>query len=226
VAERNGARQPTAIEFAIAVVSSRSLPEKKLRERLAPRYDVAEVDAAMARMRELRLVDDAAWAERFARDRFERVGKGRHRIRNELLARGIDAATAEASLAAVLGGDVGGDVEREKAAAMLETMRSKLGRGAASRKGARNSPGADGAEDSHGTDGAEDTPGADGAQNSHGARGSDDSPPEAAPSTPAGRSAARHSARRASESLKNRLFRRMLARGYPASLVRDLLDVS
>jgi SOS response regulatory protein OraA/RecX len=144
-------------------------------------------------------VDDAAWAERFARDRFERVGKGRHRIRNELLARGIDAATAEASLAAVLGGDVGGDVEREKAAAMLETMRSKLGRGAASRKGARNS---------------------------HGARGSDDSPPEAAPSTPAGRSAARHSARRASESLKNRLFRRMLARGYPASLVRDLLDVS
>ena len=226
MAERNGARQPTAIEFAIAVVSSRSLPEKKLRERLAPRYDVAEVDAAMARMRELRLVDDAAWAERFARDRFERVGKGRHRIRNELLARGIDAATAEASLAAVLGGDVGGDVEREKAAAMLETMRSKLGRGAASRKGARNSPGADGAEDSHGTDGAEDTPGADGAQNSHGARGSDDSPPEAAPSTPAGRSAARHSARRASESLKNRLFRRMLARGYPASLVRDLLDVS
>jgi len=226
VAERNGARQPTAIEFAIAVVSSRSLPEKKLRERLAPRYDAAEVDAAMARMRELRLVDDAAWAERFARDRFERVGKGRHRIRNELLARGIDAATAEASLAAVLGGDVGGDVEREKAAAMLETMRSKLGRGAASRKGARNSPGADGAEDSHGTDGAEDTPGADGAQNSHGARGSDDSPPEAAPSTPAGRSAARHSARRASESLKNRLFRRMLARGYPASLVRDLLDVS
>lgn len=226
MAERNGARQPTAIEFAIAVVSSRSLPEKKLRERLAPRYDVAEVDAAMARMRELRLVDDAAWAERFARDRFERVGKGRHRIRNELLARGIDAATAEASLAAVLGGDVGGDVEREKAAAMLETMRSKLGRGAASRKGARNSPGADGAEDSHGTDGAEDTPGADGARNSQGARSSDDSPPEAAPSTPAGRSAARHSARRASESLKNRLFRRMLARGYPASLVRDLLDVS
>ena len=235
MAERNGARQPTAIEFAIAVVSSRSLPEKKLRERLAPRYDAAEVDAAMARMRELRLVDDAAWAERFARDRFERVGKGRHRIRNELLARGIDAATAEASLAAVLGGDVGGDVEREKAAAMLETMRSKLGRGAASRKGARNSPGADGAEDSHGTDGvedshgtdgAEDTPGADGARNSQGARSSDDSPPEAAPSTPAGRSAARHSARRASESLKNRLFRRMLARGYPASLVRDLLDVS
>jgi hypothetical protein len=28
------------------------------------------------------------------------------------------------------------------------------------------------------------------------------------------------------ERLKNRLFRRMLARGYPASLVRDLLDVS
>jgi SOS response regulatory protein OraA/RecX len=28
------------------------------------------------------------------------------------------------------------------------------------------------------------------------------------------------------ERLKNRLFRRMLARGFPASVVRDLLEIS
>lgn len=199
MAERKDARQPTAIEFAIAVVSSRSLPEKKLRERLAPRYDAAEVDAAMTRMRELRLVDDAVWAERFARDRFERLGKGRHRIRNELVARGIDKSTADASLVTVLGGEAGGAVEREKAAAMLESMRSKLGRGVAGHAGA---------------------------ENSHDSRGADAAPPEAAPSTAASRAAARNTARQASEIQKIRLFRRMLARGYPASLVRDLLDVS
>jgi len=186
-ADHKDVRQPTAIEFAIAVVSSRSLPEKKLRERLAPRYDADEVDATMTRMRELRLVDDAAWAERFARDRVERSSKGRHRIRNELVARGIDAATADASLAAVLGGAEGADIEREKAMAMLESMRTKLSRSVQEPETA---------------------------------------PPEAAPSTSASRAAARNAARRESESLKNRLFRRMLARGYPASLVRDLLDVS
>ena len=179
---KNGARPATAVEFAIAVVASRSTPEKKLRERLTARYDAVEVEAALARLRELRLVDDTAWAERFARDRFERVGKGRHRIRNELLAHGIDAATAEASIALVLGGEV----EREKAAAVLETMRSRLSRGVSGPANTDESP-------------------------AHG----DGSPAVGA----AG-------ARRASESLKNRLFRRMLARGYPACLVRDLLDVS
>ena len=54
----------------------------------------------------------------------------------------------------------------------------------------------------------------------------DDGLPDATPSAGTSLAAAKQSARRASESLKNRLFRRMLARGYPASLVRDLLDVS
>jgi len=31
---------------------------------------------------------------------------------------------------------------------------------------------------------------------------------------------------RAAERVKTRLFRRLLARGYPADMVRDLLDVS
>ena len=150
-------RAATAIEYAIALLAARSWPQSKLRQKIAARYDAGQTDEAIARMRELRMVDDAAWADRFARDRLERGGKGRHRIRAELLARGIDAGTADAALARV----IGEEAEREKAAAVLESMRARLGR-------------------------VEDAP----------------------------------------ERLKNRLYRRMLARGYPAAVVRDLLDVS
>ena len=123
-APRDARRQATAIEFAIALVAARSRPEKHLREKLGARYAAGEADAAIARMRELGMVDDAAWAQRFARDRFERAGKGRHRIRAELLARGIDAATAEAALAVAFGEDA----ERAKAASVLESMRDRLTR--------------------------------------------------------------------------------------------------
>lgn len=195
------ARPRTAIEFAIGVLAARSLPEKKLRERLAPRYDGSQVEGAIERLRELRMVDDAAWAERYVRDRFERLGKGRHRIRNELLARGIAASIADASIASVLGGDV----EREKAAAVLATMRARLSRG--------TSP-VDGTADSEAS--------ADPASSGSPEVDADARRTVAAPA----RFAERTAARRASENLKNRLFRRMLARGYPGALVRDLLDVS
>jgi regulatory protein len=156
------ATRQSATEFGIAVISARSLPEKKVRERIAARFSPEETDAAVARLRELRYVDDAAWAERYARDRFSRAGKGRHKIRAELATRGIDRATAEAAIEAA----IGEDDERARASAALEAMRAKLASGSAS-------------------------------------------PSE-------------HTDR----TLKDRLFRRMLARGYPASLVRDLLGVS
>lgn len=162
-----GARPATAIEFAISLVAARSLPEKKLRERLAARYDEGEVETALARLRELGLANDVAWAERYVRDRFERLGKGRHRIRSELAARGIDAEAVEAALAEVFGSDEGAVAERERAVAVLASLRRKL------------------------------TPG-----------GAADEP------------------QTLQNSEKSRLFRRMLARGFPASLVRDLLDVS
>jgi len=160
-----------AVEHAIALVAARSLPEKKLREKIARRYGAAETDAAVARLRELRLVDDAAWAERFVRERFERSDKGRHRIRQELARAGIDAATIDEVIERVLDGDG----ERRKAMRVLERMRAQLERGSVAG-------------------------------------------PDA--------SAREHDDERASEHVRNRLFRRMLARGHPAALVRDLLDVS
>lgn len=182
-APREPARKPSAVEAAITILGLRALTEKKLREKLAARYEEAEVEAAMERLRELRLVDDAAWASRFAAERFARAGKGRHRIRAELQARGIDGQSAEAALASL----PAGDEERERAAVVLESMRRRM-----TVAGPRGSAVADAAE---GTE------------------------PDSAEGLPAG-AGADAAARR------NRLFRRMIARGWPADLVRDLLEAS
>jgi regulatory protein len=155
------APRQTAVEYGIAVVSARSLPERKVRERIAARFSADETAAAVERLRELRMVDDAAWAERFARDRLERNSKGRHRIRGDLLRRGIDAETADAAIAAI----VGADAERESAKRVLATLSRQL------------------------------------------------APADDADEAQVARS-------------RGRLFRRMMARGFPSSLVRDLLNVS
>ena len=177
----------TAVEYAIALIASRSLPERKLREKLARRYDAGETGEAIVRMRELGYVDDVAWAERYVRDRFERSDKGRGRIRSELAAKGIAAASIDAALGRVLDPDA----ERRKAARVLDQMRTRLDRV----RSAQDVEAGDDARDDTG-DGST-------ADSDAGSRSS-----------------------RVAQNAKNRLFRRMLARGYPVSLVRDLLGVS
>jgi regulatory protein len=152
------AHRQTAIEFGIAVVSARSLPEKKVRERILARFPAGETDAAIERLRELRMIDDVAWAERFVRDRFERSRKGRHRIRIDLQRSGIVAETADAAIACV----IGIEDERESARRVLEGLTRRIDRGKTG----------DASRD------------------------------------------------------RGRLFRQMLSRGFPATLVRELLAVS
>jgi regulatory protein len=58
------------------------------------------VDEAIARLRAARYLDDAGYAERFARTRLLHHGLGRMRIRQGLRLRGVARATAEAGMAA------------------------------------------------------------------------------------------------------------------------------
>lgn len=159
-------RKPTAIEFGIGLLTARSWPEKKLRERLSTRYEAEEVETAIERLRELRMVDDGAWAERYTGERMARGGKGRHRILSELQAKGIAPAVAAEAVARA----VEGPAEREMAAELVAKMLRRVGRSSA----------ADAAATSVST-----------------------LPP----------------------NVRASLFRRLLARGYPASLVRELLSV-
>jgi regulatory protein len=61
-----------------------------------------EVEAAIARLRQERLLDDASFAGRFARSRIAHHGLGRHRVRQALRERGVARSTAEAGLSEAL----------------------------------------------------------------------------------------------------------------------------
>lgn len=114
--------QASAIQHGIALVAARSYPERALHEKIARRYGPDEAETALARLRELGLVDDAAWAERYARVKLER-GIGPHRIRSELTARGIARDIVESAIDALVGADA--ELERTCAAKVLEVLRRR-----------------------------------------------------------------------------------------------------
>ena len=102
--------------------------QQKLREDAAAKEFPAEVvedivGAIIARLVELRLIDDRRYAESFVRDRFERAGYGSHRIRRDLEAAGITPAEAAAAIAA----HIDEAAERRCAAAVLERFRRRGG---------------------------------------------------------------------------------------------------
>jgi len=57
-----------------------------------------EVEAAMARLRAERLLDDQGFAARYARSRLQHRGLGRNRLRQGLRAKGVGRTEAEAGL--------------------------------------------------------------------------------------------------------------------------------
>jgi regulatory protein len=61
-----------------------------------------EVEAAIARLRGERYLDDRGYAERFARSRMAHQGLGRARVRQGLRQRGVGRADGEAGLAGAL----------------------------------------------------------------------------------------------------------------------------
>ena len=98
-----------ALELAYAHLSRRERTEAELRAHLERRgLDAAEIDAAVAELRELGYVDDARYARLFAEDRRALAEWGGERIRQALGERGVDRELIERVLAA-------GEREREEA---------------------------------------------------------------------------------------------------------------
>lgn len=151
------------------MLARRSYAQRGLLDRLRERFPEQESEAAVERLAELGLLDDRDYAERFVRDRFGRAGYGPHRIRRDLMRKGVGAEDADAALASL----IDASDEREKAVAALERFRSRR-------------PVV--AEDDADRDTAE-----------------------------------LREARRAASQAE---FRHLMAKGFSASLVRDLLDVS
>jgi regulatory protein len=75
----------------------------ELRRALAERgHEPGEVEAALERLRRERYLDDAGFAERFARSRLAHHGHGRGLIRQGLQRRGVGRPETEAGLAGAL----------------------------------------------------------------------------------------------------------------------------
>jgi regulatory protein len=104
MARRTAGPPPTAYRRAGLRLARRDQTAAELRRALLARgHDAAEVDAAIERLRGERFLDDAGYAERFARSRLAHQGLGRARIRMALRQRGVDAGHTEAGLRAALG---------------------------------------------------------------------------------------------------------------------------
>lgn len=88
-----------AYTSALRILQYRFNSEHELRRKLAAkRFDTAEIDAAIERLRKEKWIDDHRFAGAYVRSRASKK-VGPERIKRELTAAGVDRATADRALA-------------------------------------------------------------------------------------------------------------------------------
>jgi regulatory protein len=98
-----GASPQSAYQRALGRLARRDHSVAELRRALAARgHEADEVEAALERLRRERYLDDAGYAERFARSRLEHHGHGRALVRQSLRQRGVSRAETETGLQSAL----------------------------------------------------------------------------------------------------------------------------
>ena len=90
-----------AFNKGASLLSYQDRTRRQLLERLEPDFGAEAAAAAVDRLEELRLVDDARYAETFANELLRRKKMSPRRIRQELLSRGIDRETADEAVDAL-----------------------------------------------------------------------------------------------------------------------------
>jgi len=91
-----------AIERAGHYISHRPRSERQVRDKLRSLdYEPSTIDAALERLRELGLVDDADFARRWIEERARTKGKAPDVLVSELRARGVGREVAEGALVEV-----------------------------------------------------------------------------------------------------------------------------
>src|SRR5436190_3942069 len=102
---------------ALKILAYRPRSEAELRERLARAgFSPEDIEAACAKLRGLKLLDDEAFARSFARDRIENRGHGPLRVERELRLKGV----AKPLIGAVLEESFGRGQGKARAKALLE----------------------------------------------------------------------------------------------------------
>ena len=110
-------RRRQAMATAAAMLARRPHSEREIRRRLAQRNtDPLVIDETLARLRELRLIDDAEFARLWAESRDRTSPRGRRLIVQELRTAGVESAIAVEAAA---------DVDDEDAAYRLASARTR-----------------------------------------------------------------------------------------------------
>lgn len=107
-----------AKQASLNLLSHRARSARELERRLARKDFPGDVaSAAVEDLERMGLVDDAAFAESFVRDRVRLRPKGKRVLVQELRARGVDPDTAETAVGEVMAGEDVSELELARAAA-------------------------------------------------------------------------------------------------------------
>lgn len=105
-----------ALEYAQLFLSYRSRSEKEMRERLKrKKFALAVIDSVIQELKEHRLINDLEMAKVFAESSLKTRLWGKHRVRQDLLRKGIEPKLAETIVeeaASESGGEIPSEEER------------------------------------------------------------------------------------------------------------------
>jgi regulatory protein len=95
-----------ALDRALNMLAFRARSVRELRRRLLEKGEQPEIaDAAIARLTELGLLDDASYARQFARAKVLGSGLSRRRLQQELFRKGVEREVADEAIADVMAED-------------------------------------------------------------------------------------------------------------------------
>ena len=114
--------RPTAYNYALSLLSARPYAIKALHRKLIQReYSTADADDAIRRLVDNGLLNDAKYAEQYARSRFVSSGTSKRRLQQDLYRKGIKGEIATVAIANVIA-----DEEIDTAALVEAVARKKL----------------------------------------------------------------------------------------------------
>ena len=114
--------RPTAYNYALNLLSARPYAVKALHRKLIQKeYPAADADDAVRRLVDAGLLDDAKFAEQYARSKILSTGASKRRLTQELYRKGIKSDVATAAIDNVVV-----DEEIDTAAVVERVARKKL----------------------------------------------------------------------------------------------------
>jgi regulatory protein len=114
--------RPTAYNYALNLLSARPYAIKALHRKLIQReYSTADADDAIRRLVDNGLLNDAKYAEQYARSKIVSSGTSKRRLQQDLYRKGIKGDVATAAIANVIA-----DEEIDTAALVEAVARKKL----------------------------------------------------------------------------------------------------